>query len=89
MRKLSDFESTPIAGTEGGQSPFFSPNGEWLAFVEDNKLKKVLLRGGSAVLVTGDAALSGAWADDDTIYFPKTFFSALHAVSAGGGRRDR
>src|SRR5271169_2592436 len=73
-RKIGDFESTPIAGTEGAYCPFFSPNGEWLAFVsEDNKLKKVLLRGGSAVVVADQAGLTGAWADDDTIYFPKAF----------------
>jgi eukaryotic-like serine/threonine-protein kinase len=52
LRKLGSFESTLIASTEGGQSPFFSPNGEWLGFVtEDNKLKKVSLRGGSAVVL--------------------------------------
>src|SRR5437868_5110123 len=45
LRKLTDFESKAIPGTEGGQSPFFSPNGEWLGFVTDDaKLKKILLR---------------------------------------------
>jgi len=87
LRKLGDFESTPIAGTEGAHSPFFSPNGEWLGFVsEDDKLKKVQLRGGSALVVAEEAALAGSWADDDTIYFPKTFTSGLYAVPAGGGQ---
>jgi Tol biopolymer transport system component/predicted Ser/Thr protein kinase len=88
-RKMADFESTPIAGTEGGYCPFFSPNGEWLAFVSDNKLKKVLLRGGSALVVADQAGLTGAWADDDTIYFPKAFTSGLYAVPAGGGQPRR
>ncbi|MGO9126608.1 MAG: protein kinase domain-containing protein [Terriglobales bacterium] len=87
LRKLSSFESAPIAGTEGAHSPFFSPNGEWLAFVsEDNKLKKVLLRGGSTVVVADQAAFTGAWADDDTIYFPRGFTSGIFAVPAGGGQ---
>jgi len=86
LRKLGDFESTPIAGTEGGFSPFFSPSGEWLAFTsEDGKLKKVLLRGGSPVIVADQSVLTGAWAEDDTIYFAKTFTSGLYAVSAAGG----
>ena len=29
-RSFADFESTPIAGTEGAFTPFFSPNGEWV-----------------------------------------------------------
>jgi Tol biopolymer transport system component len=87
LRKLGDFESTPISGTEGARVPYFSPNGEWLAFVsEDGKLKKVQLRGGSSVVVADETSLAGSWADDDTIYYPKTFTSGLYAVPAGGGQ---
>ena len=32
LRPLSDLEATPIGGTEGGFSPFFSPDGRWLGF---------------------------------------------------------
>ena len=87
LRRLGSFESTPIAGTEGAESPFFSPNGEWLGFVSEYKLKKVSLRGGSAVVVTeGAGPLGGWWADDDSIYFVKTFSSGIYAVPAGGGQ---
>jgi serine/threonine protein kinase len=86
LRKLGNFESTPIPGTEGARSPFFSPNGEWLGFTSDEaKLKKMLLRGGSAVVVT-DAAFGGSWASDDTIYYVKSFTSGIYSVSAGGGQ---
>jgi eukaryotic-like serine/threonine-protein kinase len=87
LRKLSDFESRPIPGTEGGQSPFFSPDGEWLGFVsDDGKLKKILLRGGSAVVVSEQAALGGGWGDDNNIYYSKTFTSGIFAVPAAGGQ---
>src|SRR5439155_4272776 len=88
LRKLDNFESTPIASTEGAQRPFFSPSGEWLGFITgDNKLKKVLLRGGSSVVVADEAgAIGGSWADDDTIYFLKSFTSGVYAVPAGGGQ---
>ncbi|MGC1452664.1 MAG: protein kinase [Candidatus Sulfotelmatobacter sp.] len=87
LRKLSDFASTPIAGTEEGANPFFSPNGEWLGFVSENKLKKVSLRGGSAVVVTEAAsAIGGSWANDDTIYFVRAFPSGVYAVAAAGGQ---
>ncbi|HYA61823.1 MAG TPA: protein kinase, partial [Candidatus Sulfotelmatobacter sp.] len=87
LRKLDSFESTLIAGTEGGDSPFFSPNGEWLGFITDEgKLKKVLLQGGSPAIVTEGSFLGGTWAEDDTIYYAKTFTSGIWAVPAGGGQ---
>jgi Tol biopolymer transport system component/predicted Ser/Thr protein kinase len=86
LRRLNTFDSTPIAGTEEGRAPFFSPNGEWLGFFADDKLKKVSLRGGSAVVLAEPAgAIGGAWAEDDTIYFVKSFASGIFAVPAGGG----
>ncbi|MGA3212560.1 MAG: protein kinase, partial [Terriglobales bacterium] len=89
LRKLGDFEGVPIAGTDGGVNPFFSPNGEWLAFVsaEDGNLKKVLLRGGSAVVVADPAfGLGGTWADDGTIYFNRGFTAGVYAVPSEGGQ---
>ncbi len=86
LRKLGSFESAPVAGTEGGRSPFFSPDGAWLGFVsEDTKLKKVLLRGGSPVTVADGAFFGGAWVDD-TIYYVKGFTAGIYAVSAAGGQ---
>jgi len=41
VRSMDDFLSTPIAGTEGvDRDFFFSPDGDWLAFVTADKLKK-------------------------------------------------
>jgi serine/threonine protein kinase len=87
LRKLDTFENTPIASTEDGECPFFSPNGEWLGFFADGKLKKVSLRGGSSVVIADEAVpTAGSWAEDDTIYFKKSFASGVYAVAAGGGQ---
>jgi serine/threonine protein kinase/Tol biopolymer transport system component len=87
LRKLDSFESTPIAGTEDATNPSFSPNGEWLVFgTSDGKLKKVLLRGGSPVVVTDEAVLGGSWGGDDSIYFIESPTSGIYAVPAGGGQ---
>ncbi len=45
LRGMNDLEAKPIAGTEGGYQPFFSPDGEWVGFfhregVPPMKLKK-------------------------------------------------
>ncbi len=88
LRRLDSFESTPIAGTEGGQCPFFSPNGEWVGFIADDyTVKKVSLRGGNpTTVVTSAGPVGGAWAEDDTIYYVKNFTSGIFAVPASGGQ---
>ena len=40
IRPLDQLEGTSVAGTERGSAPFFSPDGEWLGFAADGKLKK-------------------------------------------------
>jgi eukaryotic-like serine/threonine-protein kinase len=87
LRKLDTFESTPIVGAEEGMTPFFSPNGEWLGFItRDSQLKKVLLRGGSSPVADMAGPIGGSWAEDDTIYFVKSFTSGIYAVPAAGGQ---
>jgi hypothetical protein len=48
QRRLDQFDSAPIAGTEGGFNPFFSPDGRWVSFFTRESLKKVPLEGGPA-----------------------------------------
>ena len=61
LRALDQLEATPIAGTEGGNVPFFSPDGRWLGFYleRERKLKKMPLGGGSALDVCGSGAGGG------------------------------
>ena len=40
LRSLDSLLSTPIPGTDGGTSPFFSPDGKWIGFAAGPKLKK-------------------------------------------------
>jgi serine/threonine-protein kinase len=49
IRKLDQLQAAPLAGTEGAENPFFSPDGQWLAFFADGALKKVSVAGGAAV----------------------------------------
>ena len=47
LQAFERLEASPIAGTEGGHSPFFSPDGEWLGFFTPTEIMKVSLSGGS------------------------------------------
>ncbi|NOT30213.1 MAG: serine/threonine-protein kinase [Planctomycetes bacterium] len=86
LRPLALAEPTPIAGTEGAKSPFFSPDSRWIGFFAQGKLKKVTV-GGTALQVLADApsARGGCWGPDDTLYFAPTNVSGLWRVPALGG----
>src|SRR5205814_2196777 len=46
LRPLSGETATPIPGTEGGESPFLSPNGASLGFWAEGRLRRLALSGG-------------------------------------------
>jgi Tol biopolymer transport system component len=70
VRRLDQLQATPLAGTEGANNPFFSPDGQWVAFFAAGKLKKTSITGGAAVtLCDASSGRGGTWADDGTIYF--------------------
>jgi eukaryotic-like serine/threonine-protein kinase len=86
VRPLDQFQPTPLAGTEGGVGPFFSPDGQRVAFFAGGKLKTVGLDGSPPVTVC-DAPTSrgGSWASDDTIVFTPGIGAGLMRVPARGG----
>ena len=88
IRKLDQLQAAPLAGTEGAENPFFSPDGQWLAFFGGGALKKVSVTGGAAVpLCEAAENLGGTWADNDTIVFTRSGAptARLMRVSAAGG----
>ena len=86
VRKLDQLQAAVLAGTESAENPFFSPNGQWIAFFASGKLKKVAVTGGAAIsLCDAPAGRGGTWTDDDTIIFAPTNTGTLMRVSAAGG----
>jgi serine/threonine-protein kinase len=86
VREMSSGEIKPIPGTEGAHRPFFSPDGEWVGFFADRKLKKVALSGGTPiVLADAPLGLGGAWVPDDTIYFTPDEGKETFRIPAAGG----
>ncbi|HLG06901.1 MAG TPA: protein kinase, partial [Gemmatimonadales bacterium] len=77
----------PIAGTDGAISAFFSPDGAWLGFVAEGKLKKIPLTGGAAVSLSDSANAAypaGAWLEDGSILFNDRSFQLRRVPPEGG-----
>jgi serine/threonine-protein kinase len=86
LRRLDQLESSPIAGTENGVAPFFSPDGLWIGFFANDALKKVALTGGAPLtLANVGPGRGGTWGPNDTIVFSGNITSGLQRVSAAGG----
>jgi eukaryotic-like serine/threonine-protein kinase len=87
-RPLDRTAVEPIAGTEGAFQPFFSPDGQWIAFFTNaGELKRVSRDGGPAVtLVKGLSNPQwgfGVWRPDEVIVF--STMETLQQIPAGGG----
>lgn len=87
IRRMDRLESEPLAGTENADLPFFSPDGMWVGFFADGKLKKVSVLGGNPVTLcdTPGSFGGGTWAPDDSIIFTPNPTSGLMRVSSAGG----
>ncbi len=87
VRGLDQLQAVPLPGTEGAQNPFFSPDGQWIGFFANGKLKKVSAQGGTTAVTLCDAGIraSGSWSEDGTIVFAMRDNSGLFKVSSAGG----
>jgi len=86
LRRVSTGEAQPLAGTQSGMFPFWSPDGKYLAFFADAKLKKIPVGGGPAqILCDAPDGRGGAWNEQGTIIFAPRIAGPLQSVSDGGG----
>jgi len=94
MRRMDEATARPIPGTEGGSCPFISPDGRWIGFWAEGKLKKVSADMGAATLIC-EAGLDGlypifgaSWGARGHIVYA-TLNSGLWCVSSDGGVPER
>jgi serine/threonine-protein kinase len=88
LRQLGRAEAEPVRGTEDGALPFFSPDGVWIAFTAQGKLRKVRVEGGAPIVLADSRWGGGSWAPDGTIIYSQSYKSGLWRVSAGGGTAE-
>jgi Tol biopolymer transport system component len=86
IRSLDQLQVTALFGTENARGPFFSPDGQWLGFFADGKLKKVAIQGGAPVpLCDVPSGRGGSWSEDGAIVFAPDIRAALLQVPSTGG----
>jgi eukaryotic-like serine/threonine-protein kinase len=75
-----------VPGTDGANSPFWSPDSQWIGFFAANTLKKVRASTGLTLVVAANVQTKGgaAWNAHDVIVFT-TGPGGLSRVSAQGG----
>ena len=71
LRRLDQLTSTPIAGTEGGYGPFFSPDGRQVGFIKNGVTVRIASLDGTPTVTLTDTAntASGDWGADGWVYF--------------------
>ena len=70
LRRLEQLQATPLSGTADASSPFFSPDGRWIAFFADGKLKKMAADGGPVqVICDAPSGRGGTWGRNGDILF--------------------
>jgi serine/threonine-protein kinase len=87
LRRIDEVEARPIPGTEGADTPFFSPDGAQLGFRSGSTIQRVRLTGGTPRVITEfEGYLFGAdWGDDDEIVFSTWEPGHVYVVNANGG----
>ncbi len=72
LRDAGQFEYRLLQGTDGAESPTFSPDGEWIAFQVSGVLRKMPVSGGASLsILPNDSLRAGrvSWGEDGTIVF--------------------
>jgi eukaryotic-like serine/threonine-protein kinase len=91
VRRLDDGRVTEVPGSNGAFSPFFSPDGEWIAFFDGSDLKKVSVGGGQPVTLATDLILpvGGVWPSPERIAITSNEGTELVWFSSAGGKPER
>jgi serine/threonine-protein kinase len=85
-RRLDQPTATELQETQGAFAPFFSPDGQWVAFFAPGKLKKISVEGGAAIaLCDALAGRGGSWGDDGNIIAALDTSSGLFRIPSAGG----
>jgi len=86
LRSLDAVTAHSLPGTEGAESPFWSPDDRWIGYFADGKLKKIPASGGPSQLIAANMPDNrlASWGPDDTILLSRSTTGILRVSSSGG-----
>jgi Tol biopolymer transport system component/tRNA A-37 threonylcarbamoyl transferase component Bud32 len=86
LRSMDSLAAQPLAGTEDATYPFWSPDGRYIGFFAEHKLKKIDASGGTVQTICDASDGRGAtWSQRGVVVFARQPFGGLSIVSAAGG----
>src|SRR5690606_2243582 len=90
LRPLDRDTVLPVPGTEGACCPFYSPDGQWLAFYAQDRLSKVRpsLAGSPIPITTVNGFMGADWSDDGGILVSEQQGRRATRVDAETGARE-
>src|SRR5688500_9391275 len=86
IKRRDEVVARPLAGTEGGSGPFFSPDGAWIGFVADGQLQRIPSLGGPSLKLADSVNPTcnrGAWLEDGSIVYYDAATRTLRHLRAG------
>src|SRR5262249_16841996 len=90
LKRRDQLDAEPITGAEVVSYPNFSPDGQWISFVDNNTIKKVRPgQGGITTIIDSvDGPFGGhTWLDDGSVVYAGPQLHELSRVSGSGGPR--
>ena len=90
VQNLDSGTATKLDGTDNSTFPFWSPDGKFIGYFADGKLRKVPAAGGPVtVLADAPGGRGGAWSPENVIVYTPDFRDSLWKISGSGGTPER
>lgn len=84
IKRVTELGASAVPGTAGATSPFFSPEGDWLAFFVGNNLKRVPVAGGPVQTIVKNLSGDQAhWSTNGIIAYQGV--GGIEVMPADGG----